>query len=1195
MYLKSLEIQGFKSFPSHTRLTFDKPVSAIVGPNGSGKSNIADAILWVMGEQSSKSLRGGKMEDVIFGGTKLRAQVGYAEVSLVLDNSNGRFNIDTTEVMLTRRYFRSGESEYYINQSLVKLREMAELLMDTGLGRDGYSIIGQGKIAEIISSKSKERREIFEEAAGISKYRHRKEESERKLQQTDANLDRIADRILILEEQLEPLAKEAEVAEKCQILEDELRGIEVSLWVRKLNSFKDILTKTEADLAVARNAAQAAKDEIEEYTETVESLEEIQRETDREIESVRESISKLETTRSDITSNIRDLKTRHQSHLDQIDNLTSELKNQDDTHDNIGVQISSKEDRLREIDLEKSQVEEELVSVQDKLSDIITTTDKSDEKHNILIAKEQEIKTELSNLKSEFSALATLSQELLDMESSVQKELAIAKEELALRQADVKKCSDTLEKAKEEASSLTNIIQGLNIKVQGREKKVADSQDKINHINNELSSLQSRQTLLSEMKDSFEEYSEPVRSVMKEHKKGTLKNIFGTVGNLLSTEDTHTLAIETALGSAMQYIIVDKESDAKAAINHLKRTNSGRSTFFPLSTIKGDKLGSSSFEKNSGFLGIAVDLVRFDSKYEGVFNRLLGRVIIADNLDNAADIAKSQGHKYKVVTLDGQVINAGGSMTGGSSGRGKNVGTLSRANELKTLSKHIDNLASNLGDLSKAHKELIREFTAAQYEQSTAADELRVCEESVLKSEMELSHCTDNLRTCEKTIGAFEDELKSIKDRSDQNIISTEKIKSQLTTMENKELEVRSSIEKMIDGNKQLSADRELINDKLSSLRTKIASLDAQTEPINKSLSELVNIRDEMLSGRERQNETISELLGKNEQIEAEISMCEKSLIKTEKNLEEQGQRVAKLGERKLEFEAKTTDYRKTYNQKHEKIILLERECSKLESKIDNTALEEQSIVDRLIEKYQLGPVAAQNEVVQIDNITAAKNRVAAINDEISALGDVNKGAIKQFQRINEQYTHYTTQRDDVEKAKSDLLDIIDEITAKMREIFINEFNIINESFQKTFKDLFGGGSAELKLEDPDDVLGCGIEIEVHPPGKSLKTITLLSGGEKALVAIAIYFSILSVRPPPFVVLDEIDAALDDANVIKFAEHMRKMSDNSQMIVITHKRGTMEEADVLFGVTMQELGVSNLLCVDMAEAEKHLVVQKVSA
>jgi len=1186
LYLKSLEIQGFKSFPEKTRLSFEKPITGIIGPNGSGKSNIADAMLWVMGEQSSRTLRGGKMEDVIFGGTQRRAQIGFAEVSLILDNSQGQFEVDSSEVMLTRRYYRSGESEYYINREMVRLKDISELLMDTGLGREGYSIIGQGKISDILSTKSTDRREIFEEAVGISRFRHRKDESERKLRQTDENLVRIGDKISELELQIEPLREQAEIAKRYLLHRDELRGLEIAVWLLQLGTLRERADKAATDSAAAKIQFEMATLALESGYSGIEEISEKMRQCDIDAEALRENITSAQARRSNIESESSVLKSQLENNIEQIERLDLEVKSQDNRQDGVGDQIRAKEERLNQISEEVKSLNEVMERTLQELEEISGQADSRASKLREMLHTEDEIRNKQSERKSELSALASQAQELFDRENAMKVEIAAALEAMETRTKEHEDCKTSLKEAQEETSSLTNVVSGFTIKAQNREKKLAAAEDKLKRVSSELKNLQSRHDLLAEMEKDFQGYSKAVKIIMQETARGTFKNVHGTVGSLLRTDDSYAIAIETALGGAMQNIIVDTEEEGKNAINYLSRRDGGRATFLPLSTIKPNTFNEKGVEANNGFVGIALDLIRFDSKYSNIYSNLLGRVVIAEDLNSAISIARKHGHRFKIVTLDGQVLSAGGSMTGGSVAN--KAGVLSRANELEQIKARIESFIEQEKSAQREYNECAREKTAAVYELETAQDELRAAQEKLIRIESDESHLWLIINAAREAIDSQESELEALNSRISRNNEETDAVKQGITKLDDEAKSISAEIEAVSAGQEELAGKREDVQDTISELRTQKASLDAELQALEGAVFELAAIKAEMSDSRERQISAIDELKKRNNEIQGEILVNERASSEVLGEIEKLNRSLTEINDKKMEIEAERVALNRSTQEKNKEILDLERECGRLEQKKLAAEMEEKQILDNLWDNYELTRSNAANFAAEISSQSSAQKKISEIKQQMKELGEPNIGAIDEFERVNTRYTFLTTQYEDVETAKQKLIDIINEITAHMRTIFLREFKIINESFGKTFKELFGGGTASLILEDPDDILNCGIEIKVQPPGKSVKTLSLLSGGEKAFVAIAIYFAILAVRPPPFVFMDEIDAALDDANVSRFSEYMRRMSHNTQMVVITHKRTTMEEADMLYGVTMQELGVSNILRIDLDEAEKHM-------
>lgn len=1001
MYLKALEIQGFKSFADKTRLTFEKDITAIVGPNGSGKSNISDALLWVMGEQRSKALRGSKMEDVIFGGTEKRSPLGFAQVSLVLDNSNHTFDYDGSEIMLTRRYYRSGDSEYYINREAVRLKDINSLLMDTGLGRDGYSIIGQGRIAEIISTKSTDRREIFEEAAGISRYRYRKEEAERKLEKTEENLLRVNDKIEELEMQVGPLKKQSETAKKYLKLRDELKVREISAWMESLDKLKVQAAAVKQEYDQLASELDKSKSSLEALYTSSGSITERMHQKDIEAEHERERLSEQETLAAACAADASALQAGADSTENNVKRMLSEIADAENRAGEVQSRISDGEGRISEI-------------------------------------------------------------------------------------------SEELKKINEELNSNNNVIDGCRMKLKSREAAVNDLNARATQLSIDLRSMDSRINMLSEMEKEFEGFSKAVKTVMREAQRGNLRGVHGPVANLVRTDDECALAIETALGAAAQNIVIDSQNDGRAAIEMLKRMDSGRATFLPIDTIRATVMRDAP-ERDPGFVGVAYDLVKFDSRYEQIFANLLGRTVIAETLGDAVRISKNNGNRYRIVTLDGQLINAGGSMTGGSSAKG--TGVISRANELEKLRKKRVKLAENEKSCTLELERARQSFASVRYQLDTA-----------------------------------------LEDQAD--------IRGRLSSLETEQRTTAASVRQLKILFESMTGDSEARRESVESAQKNVEALRAQHKA---KLAELAVFN------------------ARAENIRADIK---------------------RITDEKLELEGRRTNAEKEAQRKNTEIIDLERRLSRAEQKKTSADFEEKQYLDKLWDNYELSYSTAVSLRQPIENLSKENRAIAELRREINSLGSPNIGAIEEYERVNTRYEFLTGQRDDVEKAKKELLDIINDITSEMKEIFVTKFKEINESFHETFLELFGGGKAALQLDDENNVLECGIEIKVQPPGKALSNINLLSGGEKAFVAIALYFAIMKVRPTPFCVMDEIEAALDEANVTRYADYMRRMSDKTQFLVITHRRGTMDEADMLYGVTMQEKGVSTVIELDLENARK---------
>ncbi|MGO5040576.1 chromosome segregation protein SMC [Lawsonibacter sp. LCP25S3_E2] len=1190
MYLKALEIQGFKSFPDKTVLTFGEDITAIVGPNGSGKSNISDAIRWVMGEQSTRVLRGGKMEDVIFGGTAKRKQTGYAEVSLVLDNTSHIFDMEESEVMVTRRYYRSGESEYYINRRSVRLKDVNELFMDTGLGREGYSIIGQGKIDEILSVKSADRREVFEEAAGISRYRHRKEEAERKLERTDENLVRINDKISELEYQVEPLREQSEKAKKFLVLRDELRGLEISVWLDTLERIRTNNIKLEADYQEAVRQREEVRVAQEKAYAAAEQFSQQMREKDVEADRLRFELQGRQARMNELESAIAVLQSNIAHNQESAQRIRADLEQQEGREGSLSAQIEQRRERLCEI-------EQQLEQGRSALEEKSREAEEAAQSAGTLAQELEQLRSQAdlgsagaAEAKALLSALAAAAQEVLDRDENVRRELSELEQRLEQARGDSKAARKRYEDALEERDAVKNVISGYQLRMDSRQKKANEAKDRHVKLQMEENALTSRMKLLREMEQMHEGYSKAVKLVVGEAQRGTLQHIHGPVADLLKVPDQYTVAIETALGGAMQNIVVDREEDGKAVIQYLKRRDAGRATILPLSSIRpGELREGQSLQREPGFVGVGDQLVSFDPRYKNVFSNLLGRVAVMENLDSAIAVARKYGYKFRIVTLDGQVLNPGGSMTGGSASR--SAGILSRANELERLGKQLEDIRSQVAQGGRDLAEAERETTAARYELETAQNQLRQWEDTILKAEGEVSHCRSVVADLESQQESLGEELEQLKSRSGQIEEDTQTARIRIQELEGEAAALKSEAEGKAKGQSDLQERSARIARQAAELTAAQAALEAEREATRSGLHELESLKASMAGDRTQSQALMADYESKNESFALEIQEKQAALSNLQEENRAQNEAVARLNQEKLALEGERVKSTRESQSLNEELLRTEGEVSRLDQRRVSASMEEKQLLDKLWENYELSHEAAKQQRIEIESVQKASRRIAELKRSISALGNVNVGAIEEFQRVNERYTYLTDQRDDVDRAKKELEEIITGITAEMKTIFAREFKTINEAFGQTFVELFGGGKATLELEDPDDILNCGIEIKVQPPGKALKIITLLSGGEKAFVAIALYFAILKVRPTPFVVMDEIEAALDDNNVVRFAHYMRAMSDKTQFIVITHRRGTMEEADILYGVTMQEQGVSRMLTINLNDVEKELNIR----
>ena len=1190
MYLKALEIQGFKSFPDKTVLNFGEDITAIVGPNGSGKSNVSDAIRWVMGEQSSKSLRGAKMEDVIFGGTEKRSQMGFAQVTLVLDNTEHIFpRMEESEVAVTRRYYRSGESEYYINKQSVRLRDVNELFMDTGMGREGYSIVGQGKIDEILSVKSADRREIFEEAAGISKFRHRKEETERKLERTEENLVRINDKIAELELQVGPLRSQAEKAKKYLILRDELRTLEISVWLENLDKIKTDSIKLNTDYALAQQELERANAALDELYAASEQFAEKAHANDMEQERLRTECAELDAKRSEEDSAVAVLRTGIEHNRANIERVENDLRDQSGRAESLTAQIAAKHARIEELAAQAAELEEELRAFLAQAEELARTAGEAGSEVEALRAREALAASDAADCRADMSAMNAGLAELSERRTVLEAESESVDGQLTEKRRAASASRRALEEAQEEADAVRNIISGHTLKMEGRVKREETARQKSIDLTMEKNNLDSRIHLLSEMEKEYEGFNKAVRLIMQAAEKNTLRGVHGPVANLMTTDKRYAVAIEIALGAGMQNVVVDREEDAKSAINFLKQRDGGRATFLPLTAIRGDVLREAGVEREYGYVGVASQLVQFDKRYAEIFNNLLGRTVVVEDMDCGIAIARKYSNRFRIVTLDGQVLNRGGSMTGGSVSR--SAGILSRANELKELTARREALTEKLDAALREADEAKRDLNAAQYELDVAREQQRGAEDAVLRltgEKKQYDMLLESLRTRESDIAA---ELESITARTEELKKAAAAREEEIKKHEAEAARCRAESEEKLAGQNELQRDSAHLGDEIAARKSTLAGFTAERETTERALGDLETLAQQMRGDEDGRRALIEDYRAKIKAAEEEIAQHDAVTASLRADAEKRRAELAELAEAKLTLEGERSANDRRYRECNELLSQTQAAAGRLEQKRVTAAMEEKQILDKLWESYELSHSAAQEQRIELESVPKASRRINELKREINGLGNVNVGAIEEFDRVNTRYTYLTGQRDDVEKAKEELLGVIENITSEMTVIFKEQFALIRESFQETFLELFGGGKATLELEDENAVLDCGIEIKVQPPGKALKTLSLLSGGEKAFVAIALYFAILKVHPTPFCVMDEIEAALDEPNVIRVAHYMRRICDKTQFIVITHRRGTMEAADVLYGVTMQERGVSKVLTINMNDMAKELNIK----
>ncbi len=1186
MYLKSLELQGFKSFPDKTLIRFGDDITAIVGPNGSGKSNISDAILWVMGEQSTKTLRGAKMEDVIFGGTQKRSAVGFAEATLTLDNSDRSLAYDADEVMVTRRYYRSGDGEYYINRQSARLKDINELFMDTGLGKEGYSNIGQGRIDEILSLKSNDRREIFEEAAGISKYRHRKEETERKLAQTEDNLLRIGDKVSELEMQLEPLKAQSEKARKYLEFKDELQGVEVAVWLDTLDKLSAAAKKAEEDYASASFVLQQAHEDLDKLYAQAEQLGQTLRQKDGELETVRVKANMLQSTHQQLDGQMAVLRGNVENNQTNIARIEEELKGQEDRSGGIVTQIVQTQERVAEIDRLILEKKNSLDALQQQLTAMTANAQGMTRRFLELRGQESTLTADIAGRQADIRGLEESMMQTAQRMEQLDADLASGASRRHGAQTELEKVQRELREAEDQVTRGSNAISGYTLRQSSRAKRLEDAQQKLRELSVKLDSVTAKARVFRAMERDFENYQKSVRLVMQEAERGRLPGVHGPVSRLIRTEDEYTVAVEIALGAAMQQIVVGSESDGKVAISFLKRTGAGRATFLPLTGIQGRTLQENGLEACRGFVGIASQLVSCESTYRQIIENLLGRTVIVRDMDAAISMSQKYRSRFKIVTLDGQVMNPGGSMTGGSVN--KDAGILSRANELEKLTRQEHQLQQDKLTAEAEAAEAKRLYEQVDFQISAAKDELREAENQVLRlqgQEKQYQILADAIAQAEQSAGAEREALRQ-RDQSDRERYASQQAKVQVYTQQL--AQITQEIAQLEGSQSETVEATAAVNDQITALKTDTAALDAERVTALSHIEDLQGLRSAMEGDREKKLALADAIREDTARLEQQYQELVSLQQQNDVQAEEMNRQVEKTITQRAEIEASKTLTEREAQDKSKDILNMERACALLEQKKVTSSMEERQIVDKLWDSYGLTPSTAREHRGEIESIPAGNRRISELKRKIAALGTPNLGAIEEYARVNERYTYLAAQRDDVLTSKRELESIIRDITREMTSIFVTEFQKIDRYFGQVFEEMFGGGRGQLILEDPENPLTCGIEIRVQPPGKQVKTITLLSGGEKAFVATALYFAILKVRPTPFCLLDEIDAALDDRNVERFANYLHNLSQKTQFIVITHRRGTMEASNVLYGVTMQEQGVSKLLRLDLNQMTQML-------
>lgn len=1186
MLLRSLEMQGFKSFPDKTELNFGKGITAVVGPNGSGKSNISDAVRWVLGETSTKSLRGSKMEDVIFGGTSKRKALGFAQVMLTLDNSDGTLKDHGEIVTVTRRYYRSGESEYKIDGESVRRKDIHELFMDTGLGSDGYSMVGQGKIDSIISAKNEDRRELFEEAAGISRFRHKRKDAERRLDQAQENLVRLLDILGELESRVGPLKKQSEKAQKFLEYSEEKKTLEIGVWLNKINRFTVELREQEhkidavrASYEVSENDLAAIEKELEEVAEKVTSI-------NLAIEQSRLGASGYEEEALRKDGEISVLNATLEHNNETIERLTADITDADGTGATIDEQIEAKNKTIAENEKLIADKKAELESVANELSKVqnenMEISDKTVELNQTLTA----LTIKLSDSKVKMSQATSSIDEINSRKDTIASQIEATQKDIDYTQSQADESNKNLEFLKERIDEYENSLGGYQMKVDAKKQKAEKIKQEAERLARQMAEKSDRARVLEDLEKNMEGFSGAVKAVLKQSQSKALPGVHGTLSQLITVDNENSTAIEIALGAAMQNVVVSTESDAKRAINYLKQNNVGRATFLPISAIKPRYMDEKNLDDNFGFVDVASNLVDCDEQYRDIVENLLGRVMVVEDIDCAIAISKRYKNRYKIVTLDGQVMNPGGSMSGGSKGKGS--GVLSRANLIEELKSEAQKIGDELKNVQAELKKAVEDANSAVADLQGADADLRNAKEEYIRAEGDAKLISDKLQSLINQRDTMCRELENSEGRILLLNQAVENAKQEAAEIEKQMADTEAELNNVSTGAKELSSKRDKIREKTEQINLELVTLTKDSEAARLSVEEL-ELRKSTQSDRVKNiTDEINEIKAKNENLMLSINDVKAQADELRQKASESNDAVTQKIEDRNELEKRSNELRAK-----EKATLTDKEklsgdIVRLEERKANMKKEYDELGDMLFEQYELTKPEAQALGIVIDDMAEAKKRLHEIKVAIRGLGSINVGAIEEYKEVSERYNFLKEQTDDIEQSKKELAKIIDDLTSSMSEKFMTQFNKINTEFKTCFADFFGGGNGEIILEEPDNCLESAIEIKIQPPGKSVQNINLFSGGEKSLAAMALLFSVLKVQPSPFCIYDEVEAALDDVNVERFAKYMRRMTDKTQFISITHRRGTMEEADVLYGVTMQEKGVSKLLELQSAELAQQM-------
>ena len=1177
MYLKRMELQGFKSFADRTVLEFKPGITSVIGPNGSGKSNISDAIRWVLGEQSMKSLRGAKSEDVIFAGTQARKSLGFAEVSIVIDNSDGKLPIEYTEVTVTRKIYRSGETGYFINKTPCRLKDIVELFMDTGIGKDGYSIIGQGKIDEILSNKSEDRRHIFEEAAGIVKYRVRKQDSEKKLEQTKLNLLRINDILSEIESSIEPLKEQAEKARKYLDLREELKLIEVGLFIHNINVDKEKLEQIIKDVEILNEQNNNESLKMEKFQSEKASIKQRIDEIIQEIEEKQnlgfESTNKIEK----INSVIGIAKERIQNNQANKERLEKEIETANEKINELEQEKKQKLDKKESLNTSKEKYVKELEEKEKELSEL---SSKLTEKEKEIEDKKQIVE---SNTDKRYELTSDINVEKQNYENLEKRERNVSLEiqdtisELDSKRDEKQQLSQGFYEIEDKRNKTSDKLKNIVEQKENAMQKVKDFDDEINKLTYEVRMKDSRHKFLVETEREKEGYIKSVRSLLLDCEKNAelKKGMHGILANLINVPKDYEIAIEMALGQALQNIVTQTEDDAKKLVAHLREHNLGRASFLPITSVRGKKLDKLVTNGIDGVIGIASDLVKYDKKYEQIVYSLLGRTVIVDSMDTGIALSKLNNYTFRVVTVKGDIINSSGAITGGSIAQ-KTVNILGRSREIEELAKEVENLQKQIKNKT-AEKEKYSSSIADVIEETAKLDkELQDIEVLYATEKQKMLSIENEITRLQDRLNKLKEEKTTIETQKENSVNVREEKKKQIDTLSKEIDELNVVIKEFAELNKDNQKYIDDLNFDITNLKISVSSFDESKNSIDELVERIENDIENSKASITNKQETIETTLKETEDLEKQIENLENQIEEIKRSIENSSGDIEKLKNERAEKNSKLNAVEQDIENQFSVIDGLKEQLVKIDIKKTKVEEEIQSYVDELWNEYEITPNTAKDYKIP-ENVSQTQKQVNELRSRIKDLGSINIDSIEEYKKLKDRYDFMNEQRLDLEDTMTKLRKVISEMTETMKKQFKEKFEIINKNFNEVFIELFGGGKAELILEDENNILECGIDIQVQPTGKKLQNMLLLSGGERAFTAIALLFAILKINPAPFCILDEIEAALDDVNVYRFAEYLKKFSKTTQFLVITHRKGTMEAADSVYGVTMEENGISKLL------------------